>query len=379
MPFPCARAAALGRLFAGLLLAFPLGAQAPFEPALRPDGWTRSTPEAAGFDGDRLQAELAQLMDGRLNLHGVVVARQGRLVAEAYRRGPDHPQFTLFRRTVTFGPEVVHDTRSVGKTVIALLVGVAQAQGRLGSLDTPVLDFFPELAGRVPPARRRITLAHLLGMSTGLRWREAGVGFPNDEDRLAWKASPVAFLLGREAVAEPGTTFTYCSGATVALAEVLTRVMGRPWTEVARTELFQPLGITDVTWVTDLRGRPMPNSGLRLRPRDLAKLGRLLLEGGRWEGRPLVPAAWIEALGRPRLPTGFEGTRYGLHLWTGTVRWQDRELPWQAAFGNGGQRVYVVPALDLTVVTTGGAYGDLATARALQGAFQRLVACVRRP
>ncbi|GLH72873.1 hypothetical protein GETHLI_13750 [Geothrix limicola] len=349
---------------------------APAAPVLGGDGWESVDPRRAGFDPDRLRAVLAKMVSGEVNLHAVIVERHGRLVAEAYRKGKDHPQFTLFSRTVDFDPATRHDTRSVGKSVIGLLVGVAQARGQLGSLATPVIDWFPESQDLATPELRKVTLEHLLTMSSGLAWRESGVGFPNDEDRLAWKGSPTRFVLSRPAVAAPGTTFNYCSGGTVVLADILSRATRVPWPEFARSALFQPLGITDYEWVTDLRGRPMPNSGLRLRPRDMAKLGRLVLNRGTWQGQQLVPAAWIDASRQSRLTTGFDGTGYGYHWWTGTVGWQGRTLPWCAAFGNGSQRIYTVPDLDLCVVTTAGAYGDLRTVRQVQAYFQELVTTV---
>lgn len=364
------------RAFALTLLGLPIFAQAPAQPALLGDGWERVEPQAAGFESARLGAVIAKMLNGEVNLHGVVVERHGKLVAEAYRKGKDQPQFKLFSRTVTFGPSVRHDTRSVGKSVISLLVGIAQAQGKLPALSAPVIDFYPEFKDLATPELRRVTLEHLLTMSSGLKWRESGVGFPNDEDRLAWKDSPTRFVLSRPFVAAPGSTFTYNSGGTVVLADILSRVTGQPWTDFARTALFEPLGITDVEWITDYRGRPMANSGLRLRPRDMAKLGRLVLDHGAWKDRQLVPAAWIDASLQPRLNTGFDGTQYGYQWWTGTVNWKGRPLPWRAAFGNGSQRIFVVPELDLTVVVTAGAYGDLSVARQVQASFADLVSCV---
>ncbi|MBC7367477.1 MAG: serine hydrolase [Undibacterium sp.] len=358
------------------LLSVSLLAQVPARPAALDDGWTVVEPQAAGFDAAKLSEVLAKMLGGEANLHAVVVERHGKLVAEGYRKGSDKPQFKLFRRTVAFGPAERHDTRSVGKSVVALLVGIAQAQGKLGSLATPVVDFYPEHADLATPALRKVTLEHLLMMGSGLEWRESGAGFPNDEDRLAWKDSPIRFVLGRPPVAEPASTFNYNSGGTVVLADILGRATKMPWVDFARTALFEPLGIFDVEWVTDLRSRPMANSGLRLRPRDMAKLGRLVLNHGNWNGRQVVPSAWIEEMLRPRLATGFDDTHYGLQWWTGTVNWQGRPLPWRAAWGNGSQRIFVVPDLDITIVFTAGAYGDLKTIRQVQGYFQTLVDAV---
>jgi CubicO group peptidase (beta-lactamase class C family) len=364
-----------------LLLAAPLAAQRTVPPALPPtwleDGLEGSDPAAAGFDAPRLQAALAAMLGGEGNLHGVVVERHGRIVAEAYRRGRDKTVNSLFAHTRDFGPGTLHDTRSVGKTVISLLLGIAQAQGRLKGLGTPVLDFYPEYPELAVPERRAITLEHLLTMSSGLAWHEGGEG-PDDEHRLMWKWSPAYYVLSRPVAAAPGARFNYNSGGTLLLADVLQRATGMAWKDYARTALFEPLGITQAEWVGDFLGRPMAYTGLRLRPRDLARLGRLVLDHGRWRGRQLVPEAWIAASLQPRRDTGFDGMGYGYFWWTGTAPWQGRTVAWAAAFGNGGQRLFVVPALDLAVVITAGAYGDAAAARRVNGHFREIVATVRR-
>ncbi|WP_243315211.1 serine hydrolase domain-containing protein [Geothrix paludis] len=351
---------------------------APLEtPALAGDGWQRLSPAEAGFDPARLHALLLEMMDGRANLHGVVVERHGRLVAEAYRTGRDRTVNSLFAHTRAFGPEVRHDARSVGKSVIGLLVGVALAQGRLKRVDTPVLEFYPEFPELASPERRAITLEHLLGMSSGLAWHEGGDG-PDDEHKLMWKWTPVYHPLSRPVAVAPGTVFNYNSGGALLLADILARATGMPWTEYARTALFEPLGIRDVEWVGDFLGRPMAYTGLRMRPRDMAKLGRLVLNRGQWQGRQIVPSAWIDASLTPRLRTGFDDTGYGYLWWTGSAAWHDRAVPWAAAFGNGGQRIFVAPDLDLCVVITAGAYGDLKVARQVNAFFREIVATVGR-
>ncbi|UGB44597.1 hypothetical protein LQ772_11420 [Frateuria edaphi] len=117
--------------------------------------------------------------------------------------------------------------------------------------------------------------------------------------------------------------------------------------------------------------------GLRMRPRDLLKIGRLVLDHGQWHGRQLVPAAWIERSLRPQLATGVSDFRYGAQWWAGTVQWHGRPIAWHAAFGNGGQRLFVVPQLDLSIVTTAGAYDELPTAIAVNRLVQGVVASVR--
>lgn len=344
-------------------------------PSILDDGWQRADPSASGFDAARLEEILGRMMDGTLNVHGVVVVRHGKLVAEAYRAGRDRIVNHLFAHTVAFGPGVRHDARSVGKSVIGLLTGIALAEGRIPSVEGPVLDYYPEFPELATPERRAIQLQHLLGMSSGLAWHERGAG-PDDEHRLMWKWTPVYHPLSRPLAAAPGTTFTYNSGGALLMADILSRATGMPWTDYARTRLFEPLGITDVAWIGDFLGRPMAYTGLRMRPRDMAKLGQLVLNRGKWQGRQIVPAVWIEDSLRPRLQTGFDGTGYGLFWWTGKADWHGRDLAWAAAFGNGGQRIFVVPELDLCMVVTAGAYGDAAAAKQVNGWFRQILGTV---
>ncbi|MBS1767870.1 MAG: serine hydrolase [Acidobacteria bacterium] len=346
-------------------------------PVLIGDGWERADPAISGFDASRLQSALLKAADEPIDLHSVIVERHGHLIAELYRPGKDKGVYSLFSTTKVFGPTTLHDTRSVGKSVVDLLLGIAEGQGKLGDLSKPALDFYPEFKDLQTPERRAITLEHLLTMSGGFEWQEGGPG-RDDEHKLYWKWTPSYFVLSRPIAALPGTRFTYNSGGDLVLADILARATGAPLKDYARTQLFEPLGITDWEWTGDLHGRPMAFTGLRLRPRDMAKLGRLVLDHGVWQGKQIVPAAWIDASLQPRLETGFDGTRYGYQWWTGTVRWQGKPLPWAAAFGNGAERIFVVPDLDLCVVTTAGAYGDIEVAKRVDALLQEIVGTVQQ-
>ena len=363
-------------------MSLPLVGQTPETPFAVPaiigDGWEREDLAQSGFDAERLRSLLAIMMNGETNIHSVIVERHGRLVAELYRRGKDRSTNSLFAHNRDFGPTVVHDTRSVSKSVISLLLGIAKQQGQIKSLATPAIDFYPEYADLATPGLKAITLEHLLTMSGGFEWSEEGVGFPNDEHRLMWKGSPSRFVLSRPIVASPGSTFNYNSGGTVVLADILTRVTQTPWKDFARKALFEPLGISDWEWEGDWHGRPMANVGLRMRPRDMAKIGRLVLNHGMWRGQQLVPADWIATSLQPRVSTGFDGMWYGYQWWTGTVAWKGQTLPWGAAFGNGSQRIFVVPDLDMTVVITAGAYGDFQVLRRVNAFFKDIVSTVQK-
>jgi len=312
------------------------------------------------FAQSALDQSVIEQAAAEADLHSVLVWRSGRMLVEHYRRSKDKAIGDWFAREVTFGPDVLHDMRSISKSVVALLVG--QAVGR-GEVDTaaPVLDFFPTLSELRREGREAIRISHLLDMASGLAWDETTASYgskANDETRLWWDASPARYVLDRPLVAEPGTLWNYNGGHTALLAEILELRSSRSLLDLARKDLFEPLGITRWEWRGGSPRRPLADGGLRLSSPDLLRLGQLVLAGGAWQGRQVVPSAWIAASLQPSITVGNGPFRYGNHWWDGPVRHDGRDIAWTAAVGFGGQRLFVVPKLDLAVVFTAGKYGD---------------------
>ena len=155
-----------------------------------------------------------------------------------------------------------------------------------------------------------------------------------------------------------GTRWNYNGGHTMLLADILEQRSGRGLLDLVRTDLFEPLGITRWEWRGGSPRRPLADGGLRLASPDLLRLGQLLLAGGAWQGRQVVPSAWIAASLQPSITVGNGPFRYGHHWWDGLLPHNGRDLAWTAGVGFGGQRLFIVPELDLAVVFTAGAYGD---------------------
>jgi CubicO group peptidase (beta-lactamase class C family) len=312
------------------------------------------------------------------DLHSVLVWKSGHMLIELYRRSRDKPVGDWIEREVNFGPDVLHDMRSISKSVLALLVGQAVGRGEI-DINAPVLDFYPALAELRRDGREQITLAHLLHMASGLAWSETASTYgthANDETRLWWDANPARYILDRPLVAAPGTVWNYNGGHTALLAEVLVQRSGRNLIDLARTELFSPLGITSWEWRSGQHGKPLAYAGLRLTPRDLLRLGQLMLSKGSWQGRDIVPAAWVAASLQPSVSIGTGPLRYGHHWWGGQLQRDGRSMVWIAGFGNGGQRLYVVPELELTVVFTAGAYNSVQIGRTENALIQQIIAGV---
>jgi len=348
-------------------------------PAQLNDGWqTEADPAAAGFDASRLCAVLRNFAEADINFHSLLVVRHGGLVAEGYHAGKDERVKDLFRTTRTFDASTLHDIRSISKSVTSLLWGIAQGQGKMPPLDTPALSLFPGLADLNRDGREAITLSQMLSMSSGLAWNEwrATSLFNNDEFGLFWHTSQAHYVFDRPMAASAGTQFNYNGGNTAVLAQLLAERVGMSLPEYARKQLFEPLGITDWEWVDDYRGRPLAFAGVRLRPRDLARIGQLVLQHGQWNGRQIVPAEWIAESTRPHIDTGM-GLQYGYQWWLGKVAAGGTEQAWIGGIGNGGQRLWIVPGLDMVIVTTAGDYNQSASWKQAETLLDQVMTAVQ--
>jgi CubicO group peptidase (beta-lactamase class C family) len=332
------------------------------------DGWPVAAPDQEGLDpalicgiGPRLEA----LKEAQA--HGVVIARHGRVVYELYFAGKDWRQ-SMPLGDVKFDAATKHDMRSISKSVTSLLVGVAFDRGLLTDLDAPAFSFFPEYEALRTPEKDRITLRHLLTMSSGLAWDETTMPFTDPSNTYSqMEVAPRAdhYVLAQPLAARPGEVFNYNSGSTELLGLILRKVSGKRLDAFATEALFDPLDIKDWDWEGTAGFNLAAASGLRLRPRDLAKIGQLVLQHGAWNGRQVVSSAWIDESIIPRLtgkglmlklaPEGISS--YGYLWWLGRLPVDHPEHDLVAANGYGGQRLFILPDLDLVVVATAGDYG----------------------
>jgi len=260
---------------------------------------------------------------------------------------------------VTFDADTLHDMKSVSKSVASLVLGIAIDRGLIGSISDPILSFFPELSDLRTPEKVRIQLLHALTMSMGLKWVEATPAtgdYDNDEARMHMAWDPCRYVLGLAAIAPAGQEFFYNTGALTLVSAIIRKAAGRPLDEFARATLFEPLGITGVEW-NRIRGDTDAGGGLRLRPRDMAKIGQLVLAGGRWKDRQIVSKGWIEA-STTRKIKATDDQSYGYLWWLGRSPHNGRQLQWVGALGRGGQSIRIVPELDLVVAVTAGYYQD---------------------
>ena len=326
------------------------------------------SPSEAGFSSD-LEARLDKAVAEKRvwNLHGVVIMRNGRLVLERYFEGDDYARGSPLGK-VAFKADTLHDLRSASKSIVGLLYGIALGDGKVPPPDAPLFASFPEYADlAADPARNRWTIHHVLTMTMGTDWDELSVPYTdptNSETAMDMAPDRYRFVLGAPVVMEPGKRWIYNGGATALLARIIERGTGKPLHAFAREALFDPLEIGPTEWFTDDHGEAIAASGLRMTPRDLARIGVMMLKGGMWGDRQIVPAQWIGRSTSPMVDID-ETRQYGYQWYLGKFgftiptrpRWDRSQLErvWYAA-GNGGQRLYVFPGLDLVVAITAGNY-----------------------
>jgi CubicO group peptidase (beta-lactamase class C family) len=361
-----------GGLLGLLVAAAPLAAAAP---GAQPTSWPRTTPQAVGLRAAALEALDADFVAGRIPLvDDFLVARCGAIAFErhyphdyatiyhkqAHERGPLNARLT--GRYNYFDPAWhpyyhgtdAHTMQSVSKSVTAAIIGIAIARGDFkAALDTPVLHWFDVRRVRNVDARKeRMTLRHVLTMTTGLDWdEEVAYDDPRNGSSLMEATRDwVQFVIDRPMAQEPGTTFAYSSGASELLAHIFAKETGQDIERYARAHLFTPLGITHYQWKRTPLGVVDTEGGLYLSSRDLARFGQLMLRGGSWNGRRLLSTDWIKDSLSPRVDAGY-GWRYGYQWWLGPYGDGSR-YAW-AALGIGGQHLFVFPEDELVVVVTG--------------------------
>lgn len=298
--------------------------------------WDIASPESEGIDSDVLLDLLAYTAHNNLGVHNILIVRHGRLVFDA-----------VF---YPYDGESPHDVASVTKSVTTMLLGAAIHEGKLDRLDRPIAALLHRDGPPMDRVKREITLEHLASMRSGLACGLA----PGEPELIAMTQSSdwVGFTLDLPMSDPPGHHFAYCSPGMHLISAAITQLTAGSEADFAAHVLFAPMGIVAGDWPRDPAGLNYGWGDLRLRPRDMAKIGLLMLHDGVWNGQRLLPAGWVMTATRSRGPAGAAGDGYGLGWWVSSG---DLAGAFEAR-GRGGQRIFVWPALDLVVVTTGAGF-----------------------
>ncbi|MCK0131148.1 beta-lactamase family protein [Flavobacteriaceae bacterium F08102] len=309
------------------------------------DGWHTKSLNLAGYDTSLVAKLFNQLATGKHKLHSVLAVYKNSLMLEEYLNDQR--------------PEELHDMRSATKSVIAILVGIAIDQGLIKSVEDVISLYLkkPIPKKNIDPRKDRIRIKDLLTMSSGLDcndWDQKSVG---QEDKVYRKKDWLQFTLDLPMLHEPGEVSAYCTMGVVLLAEILQQVSGKSLDEFANTYLFEPLGIVDVKW-GHTNSEEVITAGKRLymTPRDMAKIGQLVLNRGKNNKTQLVSAVWIDTMLTKH--TAISTIDYGYLWWNLPFKFNNKQVLTWAAMGNGGQYIMVFKELDLVIVSTGGAYNS---------------------
>lgn len=326
--------------------------------------WPGAKPAAAGFSPDISDKLDAGVRSGLLRgLHAVLVSRGDRLVLERYYPGADE-SWGQPLGTITFGLDTLHDLRSVTKSIVGLLYGIALDRRLVPPPDAPLLAQFPEYPDlAADPARASLTIDNALTMTMGFAWDEQRPYTDPANSEIAMEKAPnrYRYVLDRPIVAAPGTRWIYSGGAVALIGALIARGTGMKLQEFARQALFAPLGIDRFGWAEGSDGVASAASGLRLRPRDLLRMGALVLAHGQWNDRQIVSRQWLDASFKPVVSTGggdLANIQYG-RLWylseaaAPALAGLRRSI---GAFGNGGQRLWLMPDAGLAVAVLCGNY-----------------------
>lgn len=324
------------------------------------DGWEVAPLSETGMDLKPISDFMNEFLNNvEHKIHGILIVKDGKLVFEEY-----FPGYAFYQGSfIDFSKETTHNLASVTKSFTSALVGIAIEQGFIQDVNQKVFSFFPEYNDLIHEKKDRITLEHLLTMTSGLEWDESTYPYTdsrNDVAILHSHADPIKFILSRPVVIEPGTDFLYSSGSTIVLGEVIKRATGLRADEFANKYLFVPLDINDYKW-EELQNDVLFTSGdLKLRPRDMAKLGDLYMHRGRWKDQQIIPEWWIEKSTQSYISASpnWADWDYGYGWWLYTIEFETHQTESYFAQGWGGQNIALFPSLDLVVITTAGYYDD---------------------
>ncbi|MBD0378907.1 serine hydrolase domain-containing protein [Paenibacillus sedimenti] len=294
----------------------------------------RSLPESQGIPATGVTSFLKEIQESGLELHSFMLVRHGHVVSEGW--------------WAPYLPERPHMLFSLSKSFTSTAIGLLEAEGLI-TLDERVVSFFPkEAPADISPHLSAMSIRHLLMMGTGHAEDTSGKMQVSDN----WAGNFLQLPVDHE----PGTHFVYNNGATYMLSAILQKVTGITLLEYLEPRLLEPLGIVGATWESCPRGINIGGWGMKITTEDIAKFGQLYLQKGRWQGKQLLPEAWVEAASSKQIANGSNENSdwaqgYGYQFW----RCRHGAYRGDGAFG---QYCIVMPEQDAVIAITSGV-GDM--------------------
>ncbi len=294
--------------------------------------WQTSTPEAQGMHSKQILEMMTAIKNKGYTIQNISIVRNGYLVLDAY--------------IYPFKDSQKHETYSVTKSVTAALIGIAIDKGYIKDVNQKITEIFPKKKiANLDERKRSLRLKDLLMMASGLDCNDASANRWAGTIAMKKSSDWTQYTLDLPMAQTPGEYFHYCNGVSHLLSAIIQESSGMKTVEFAKMYLFDPLGIDDFDWAESPEGTSNGFSGLRLKPKDMAKIGLLYLNQGRWENKQIISAEWIRASTRPYIDGKWNGEDYGYQWWINPAGYY-------SAVGMYGQAIYVIPDKNLIAVFT---------------------------
>lgn len=296
------------------------------------EGWQISTPEDQGMRSQMLAEMMEYIKKNSYSIDSILIVRNGYIVLDTYfypySKGQKH---------------IIH---SCTKSIMSALIGIAIDKGYIQNVDQPIMDFFPDKTfDNMDDLKKSITLENLLMMASGLKCRDSYLYRLAGLYEMINSSDWAQYVLDLPMAEPPGEKFEYCNGVSYLLSVIIQDTTKMKALDFARKHLFEPLDIIDVSWETNPQGITVGYGRMWLKPHDMAKIGWLYLNKGRWGNKQIVPSAWVEVSTRGHIDaTRFD--HYGYQWWVDSAGYY-------MAVGARGQRIFVVSKKNLVVVITG--------------------------
>lgn len=361
-------------LFLGLTVAGSTAGYPASPRSYRPHAYA----DVAG-DNDTLLLRKAadEIRQGRYGeVHSMLIFKNDKMLFEAYFPGHqykwDAPNY--HGEWTNWDQSALHGVRSVSKSITSLCIGIAIDKGFIKSVDQSVFDYLPDHRQLKTAGKERITIEHLLTMTSGLEWEEWKSSLSSEKNDIVgiWyqEKDPLTYILEKPLVKVPGSAFNYSGGNTILLGEIIRNATKMDLEQFANEYLFKPAGVDSTAWPLRFKnGVIEAGGGLEITPGDLIKIGALCLQNGTHNGQRIIPEQWIEKCKSPFagnttifIPGHFSGSHgYAYSWWLKTLKKSGKDINMFHATGWGGQELIIIPELNAAVVFTGGNYVPLTT------------------
>ena len=311
------------------------------------DGWETAEPEEVEVDSDKINHLIRDILNHKfINIDSVLLVKNEKMFLEEY--------FGEYDRST------LHELHSVSKSITSILIGIAIDKQMIPDVDTKAYTYFPEYKGtRWIDNKYNINLKHILIMSAGIDWDEHTKSLnelDNDIVGLIYSDNWIKYVLNKKVVEPPGLQFNYSGGLNILLGGVIKNTSGIYADKFAEKYLFSPLDIDNYAWQRHSDGTINTQGGLALTPRAMAKIGLLMLNNGKWEGRQIISKEWVDESTKGHIDIGRYD--YGYQWYRGKIKAKGKNHEAFWAWGRGGQLIYIFPKLDLVAVFTSNPYDN---------------------